>query len=337
MRTGVLGLNYKLADLKLRERLAKICQQRLDPARCTHLGHSLILLSTCNRTEIYFSSEEVALTHSYLLNILRNEIVEEFDQKLYTFFGQDCLQHLCRVTAGLDSAVVAETEIQGQVKQAYERAHLHQKLPYDLHYLFQKSLNIAKKARGLLPSKPGLPDIEHAVLHLGEQLFPELQPLKILFVGASRINEKIIRYFKNCQLNNLTLCNRTKQHGRLMAQQYGIDYLDWESLIAWPRFDWVILATSSPEYLLPGSIQQMPPSQKLLIDLSVPRNADPQLRENPQLALFNIDQINEQLQERQTTISFSLGLAEELILHSAEIHSNLFMEKNQMNSCVAMA
>ena len=337
MHVGVLGINHKLADLKLRELLAKTCQQYLDPAVAVHLHHSFVLLSTCNRTEIYFSSEEVARTHSYLLNILRNEVEGEFDQKLYTFFGQDCLQHLSRVTAGLDSAVIAETEIQGQVKQAYERALAYQKLPHDLHYLFQKALNIAKKARALLPLKPGLPDIAQAVFHAGEQFFGALQPLKILFLGASKINEKIIHYFKNCQLKNLTLCNRAHSNGLNMAQRNQINYLDWEQLSSWTCYDWVILGTSSPNYLINYQSNINLSSNKLLIDLAVPRNADPLLKQHPQLTLFNIDQIHQQLQLRQQKMNFSLEAAEELVMRSAQLQNKLFLQKNQYKVCAAIA
>ena len=82
MKVGVLGINHKLASLDLREVLAKICQRRLHPAQSTHGDHSFVLLSTCNRTEVYFSSNDLAETHSYLLNILRNDVDEDFDQKL---------------------------------------------------------------------------------------------------------------------------------------------------------------------------------------------------------------------------------------------------------------
>src|SRR3954466_9975105 len=107
MRVGVVGINHKLADLKLRETLAKACQRRFSAGNSLHGNHSFVLLSTCNRTEAYFTSYELAETHTYLLNILRQEVFEEFDHKLYSFFGSDCFAHLARVTAGLDSAIIA--------------------------------------------------------------------------------------------------------------------------------------------------------------------------------------------------------------------------------------
>ena len=90
MRIGVVGINYRLAELKLREALARTCQRRFAPSNIHPAEHTFILLSTCNRTEVYFCSDNLTESHSYLINILRNDIDEEFDQKLYAFFGSDC-------------------------------------------------------------------------------------------------------------------------------------------------------------------------------------------------------------------------------------------------------
>ncbi len=134
MRIGVVGINHRLAGLELRDSLARICQKKFGSDRITHSNHSFILLSTCNRTEVYFCSDNLPESHSYLINALRGDVSEDFDQKLYSFFGSDCFLHLCRVTAGLDSAIVAETEIQGQVKTAYEKAA--QKFLFQVIFIF---------------------------------------------------------------------------------------------------------------------------------------------------------------------------------------------------------
>src|SRR5436853_2688901 len=109
MRVGVVGINHKLADLKLREQLAITCLKRFGPSQSVHSDHHFIVLSTCNRTEVYFSSDDLAMTHSYLLSILRLDVDEEFDHKLYSYFGVDCFSHLAKVASGLDSAILAET------------------------------------------------------------------------------------------------------------------------------------------------------------------------------------------------------------------------------------
>lgn len=330
MRVGVLGINHKLANLELRELLAKTCQRRLAPSHSTHGDHSFVLLSTCNRTEVYFSSTELAATHSYLLSILRNDVCEDFDQKLYSYFGQDCLLHLCRVTAGLDSAIVAETEIQGQVKNAYEMAMQYHRLPFEQHYLFQKALGIAKKVRNVLPAKPGIPDIEHAIFQTGQHLFNDPSQAKVLFIGASDINEKILAHLKDKQVQQISLCNRTADKGEYTACKYQVPFLPWQQLHQWHSFDWIILGTKSPNYLLKADqLQNASIGHKLIIDLSVPRNADPELGRHPQVTLLNIDQINRRLNIRRQRLQHSLECAEEMIAQAIQLQIQLFHEKER--------
>lgn len=330
MRVGVLGINHKLADLKLRELLAKTCQRRFGPETSIQDKHNFILLSTCNRTELYFNSDDLATTHSHLLGILRNDVCEEFDQKLYSYFGQDCFLHLCRVTAGLDSALVGETEIQGQVKSAYEYAIKYHQLPFELHYLFQKSLGIAKKVRSALPTKPGLPDIEHAIFQTGNYLFENPQQAKILFIGASDINQKILGFLKNKNLPEIYLCNRSREKGTIIANKHDVPLVNWEELDRWHTYDWIILGTRAPDHLL--SLKHIPQSlnsKKLIIDLSVPRNADPLLSRHPNVTLLNIDQINRRLKIRRKKMNTSLSHAEELVTQAIGQQINLFHEKER--------
>lgn len=330
MRVGVLGINHKLAGLELRELLAKICHRRLHPGQSTHGEHSFILLSTCNRTEIYFSSENLADTHSYLLSILRQDVSEDFDQKLYSYFSKDCLLHLCRVTSGLDSAIVAETEIQGQVKNAYETAQQFRRLPFELHYLFQKALGIAKKARSVLPAKPGIPDIGHAIYQTGQYLSKELADPKILFVGASDINETILSFMKSKQLSNITLCNRTKENGQEAAAKHQVTFAPWDEVKNWQAYDWVIFGTKATDYLLhSGMSVDACVGRKLVIDLSVPRNVDPKLSTHPSITLLNIDQINRRLKVRRKHLFDSLHQAEEMIADSIAQQMKLFEEKEK--------
>jgi len=152
MRIGLVGINHKLASLSLRESLAKAFR------KCFGNSHPFILLLTCNRIELYFSSPDLAATHTAILSALKKETSCECDQKLYSFFGMECFLHLAKVTAGFDSAIMAETEIQGQVKQAYEEALKSKKLPSELHFLFQKSLHISKLCRSKYDLGRGMPE-----------------------------------------------------------------------------------------------------------------------------------------------------------------------------------
>lgn len=326
MHIGVVGVNDKLADLKLREKLAKTCLRHFGCEGDLRQINHFIVLSTCNRTEVYFQSDDLPAIHSYILAVLREEIGENCDQKLYSYFGQDCLLHLCRVTTGLDSAIVAETEIQGQVKHAYENASKNLNLPEALHYLFQKALKIGKQVRSQFPIQRGLPDLEHAILHAGQHFFNEIDNITVLFVGTSEINRKILTFFKSKAIENVTICNRTQLYAQTMANAHKCKTLEWAELKrSWHEYDWIIFGTKAPEPLITQETAPKTGSKsKLLIDLSVPRNVDEGLARDPRFTLLNIDQLNKTLSFRKEQIMHLLSQAENLIETAAIQYANNF-------------
>lgn len=330
MQIGIIGINHKQADLKLREVLAKVSEKRFQPGFSAHPNHPLILLSTCNRTEIYFSSEDLAITHSYILNILKQEIEEPFDQKLYSYFGYECFLHLAQVTSGLDSAILGETEIQKQVKLAYESTSGYVILPATLHYLFQKSLKIAKSVRTHFPLQESKCTLEHVIYQTGKIFFQEEGKPSILFIGASAINETSINFFHKKGVSNISLCNRTKRKTDAFSAKYNLTPLPWEDRLRWIEYDWIILGTKASHFLinlhhLYSSFQQ----EKLIIDLSVPRNADPELEIHPKISLFNIDQINQKVQLQRSTFLTNIEYAKSNVEQSVHQYFNLFLNKSR--------
>jgi glutamyl-tRNA reductase len=277
------------------------------------LSASFVLLSTCNRSELYFYSESLSDTHQEILQLIHRELPEHFEQKLYTFFGMDCFLHLAKVTAGLDSAIVAETEIQGQVRAAYELAAQNQKLPKELHFLFQKSLKAAKEARACYQDTKQLPDLEHVLLYTAQGHFGKKLP-PVLFIGASEINIKIARFFKQRALTSLSFCNRRP----VSFPDLETAYIPWDGLKeAWQQHSWIIVATKCPHFLPLHTTKA-----SLLIDLSVPRNIDPQLQ-GPETQLLNIDDLQELLDSRIKALDEKIDSAKQMI------HANV------RNSCRA--
>jgi len=329
MRVGVIGINHKLADLKLRETLARACQRRFGAGNSLHGDHSFLLLSTCNRTEVYFSSNDLAEAHTYVLSILRREVDDEFEHKLYSFFGLDCFFHLSCVAAGLDSAIVAETEIQGQVRSAYESAQSFGKLPSELHYLFQKGLKISKEARTKLILGRGMPEVEHAILQTGTHMFKSLEKTRLLFVGASEINQKVLHFLKTKKIAEITLCNRSLGKAENLAAKYQLPLLTWDSLERWPEFDWIIFGTKAPHYLIGKDQLNNFSGQKLIIDLSFPRNVDPKIAKDARITLLNIDQINRMLKFRRRWLNQTLIQASEMIGAAAKLQIDLFNAKTE--------
>jgi len=326
MKIGIIGLNHKTGSLKLRESLAKASERCFSLTRPSQ--HAFVLLSTCNRTEIYFHSSCLSSTHSYILALLREEMEEEeFDQKLYSWFDKDCFLHLALVTSGLDSAIVGETEIQHQVKEAYAQAQKEGPLPHELHYLFQKSLKIGKESRGLFSpqSHLAMPDLKQAILNAGmkEDLPPHRS--RLLFVGASSINNEMIPWFKKRGFKEIALSNRSNDKGSAMADKYSLAYLPWEELECWREFDWVVFSTKAKQALLSSrDMQEVTLRKRLIFDLSVPRNVDPALHGVKGIRLFNIDELQQSLAGRKEKMARELEFAETFILHAIERSFGLF-------------
>ncbi len=294
MRVGVVGINHKIAELALRELIAKACQKRFLAGNSSHGSQAFVLLSTCNRTEIYFSSEDLAITHSYILKVIRQEVQEPFEHRLYSYFGYECFAHLARVTSGMDSALIAETEIQGQVKTAYEKTASHTTIPSQLHFLFQKCLQMGKHIRSSMGLSSNMPSLEEAVYNAGKEKFPDLQSRKILFVGVSEVNAKILRFFKKKEIANITCCNRSQENLLTFTSEEGVTPLSWERLPFWPEYDIAIFGTKSPYYLANSKeLCTLTGEKKLVLDLSVPRNVDPKVGLHPDITLLNIDQLNQ--------------------------------------------
>lgn len=299
MLIGIIGLNHKSAELALREIVSQVFQRRFDPLHSHHSSLSYILLSTCNRSEIYFTSDDLAEAHSYILAVLRQDIPIPFEHKVYSYFGHDCFYHLACVTAGMDSAIIGECEIQGQVKTAYEKATSFSLVAKELHFLFQKSLKLSKEIRTHFSRYGTMPTLEEAVFKMAKNQLGELSKQKILFVGLSEINYKIIKFFKKRETRALTLCNWHNDKAEKIANEESIAYLPWERLAIWSDFDLIIVGTRSPTYVLKPQFFSQGCKRRVCIDLSVPRNVDPKLSENGSIRLYNIDQINKSLNKKK--------------------------------------
>lgn len=306
MLIGILGINHKSASLALREKLAKACCKRFHPF---HLhSFDFVPISTCNRTEIYFSSSDLAKTQTHLLNILREEIAEEFEHRVYSYFGIDAFLHLARVTSGMDSAIIGETEIQGQVKQAYETAS-GRRLAHSLHFLFQKSLKIGKEVRSKSLLDRGLPTLEDVIFVKAGEYLGDLREKKILFVGVSKINQKIFNRFVQKGVEGIAFCNRSESK----LESLPVSSLPWKSLHLWQTYDLVIFGTKSPDFLI--HVQTIIGSrQRLLIDLCVPRNVDPRLGRRPHITLLNIDQLNREIDRKRKLKAAALQKIEKEII-----------------------
>jgi len=325
MRIGVLGINHKSADLSSRELLARAYYKRLNIESAQAEELSCVLLLTCHRSEVYFSADDLAEAHSALLHALREEILMPFEHKLYAYFGSDCFAHLAQVTAGLDSMIIAESEIQRQVKQAYEQTCLHYTLPSSMHYLFQKSLHLGKYLRSHCVFPQGQITIPKMVYELCSHLYADVKAQKFLFIGNSEINRKVLSFLKHKGTAQMALCTRSTLSAQEMAKELNLEIMDWSQLPQWGNYDIVVCGTNASSFLIRPGEEAI--RTRLIFDLGLPRNVDPKLARHPRLALFNIDELGEMMQQRQQTHGEEIQQSEALIQEKVHYYMAAFQEK----------
>lgn len=304
MDIGIIGLNFKTARVEERETLAKVTRATFANEETAPSWFQGVVLLTCNRAEIYFSAEDLGFLHSRILNALRNKILQPFEHQLYSYFGRDCFRHLVSVTAGLDSAIIAESEIQRQVKVAYDEACLQYDLAPSLHFLFQKSLKIAKRVRALTPLLQPRVELKQLVYGLWCDFFRGRNHQPILFVGNSQINRHILTHFKYKKVKELTLCTRSVA----AVEEGGIEVRDWSILKSWAQFRLIICASSVLEPLLKlEMIDACPAEEKtLILDLGMPRNVCPKIKRHPGILLLDIDDLSQLMKHHKTLQSKEL-------------------------------
>lgn len=292
MRFGIIGINFKSAELNLREQISRVFDRLYGAQSIGYYRYSCILLSTCNRCELYFHDPDPAQLHATILEEIRLAIHDDFDHALYSFFDQECLAHLSKVAAGFDSAFVFESEIQRQVKCAYSRATQKQ-LPFELHYLFQKSLHNSKVLRTSLSNGENVPALPSVVAKkvLGHR------PKSVLVVGNSEIGRGCVRALKRRGFTDIDVITR---HGQ---------GLGWNQLPTWPEYDVVIATSKTQEALLTSEHYYKGAPVQMIYDLGMPRCAANDLL----LPVVDIDKLAFEMQHMRLLQQSNLMIGEKKI------------------------
>ena len=315
MLVGVIGISYKSAELDLREELALACQLVLKETNC-------VLLSTCNRTEIYFSAYDLANYQSDILHALKQVVRVEFDHAMYSFFGRECFEHLAMVTAGLDSAILGESDIQRQVKIAYRDASEKYRLSSSLHFLFQKSLKMGKEVRSLFLSPMTL---EGCVLRLVQNFFYEKKTLHIFMIGFSEINRKVAATLLKRPFVKMMFCTKSPHAAEVFALDHGVSVVGAGGLDLWKEHDLVICGTQSSGYVISQAPEVF--KTKLMLDLSVPRGISPELNRCPLLTLLNIEEVGRLVEHERKERSHEIDLIQKRVEGFVERQIGIFNEK----------
>lgn len=299
------GISFKTAPVELRERLAVI-PTRLAAAGCKlkiHGGLSeVVVVSTCNRIEVYGVASRPEVI-SGLLGLLSQDKVD-LGSHAYVHVGKGAARHLFSVASGLDSMVLGETEITGQIKNAYEVAQRAGLTGRVTNCLFQKALQVAKAVRSKTQIGRGATSIGSVAVQLAEKIFgTNFQERTVMIIGAGKMGESCLRHLAKKRLRSIIVANRTLEHAEALAKEVGgrpVNYMD-DGLAAMREADIVISSTGCPETILDRddveAVMRHRPNRPLFfIDIAVPRDIAPAVLELEGVFLYNIDDLEKLVQ-----------------------------------------
>lgn len=313
----VIGSTHHTAPIQIRERIAlddDKLEALYDRLRTEQDLQECLVLNTCNRIEVYgvASNPDYRRQLTTLISGLHHIEQETLEPFLFHKTNHEVAEHLFQVSAGVDSQMVGETEIFGQVKQSYADALRRQTLGPILNRLFQRSFKEAKWARTHTGISRGQVSIGNVTVELATRIFGDLKACSILFLGSGEVAEKTIQSFQSRGSRRITVASRNFENAHLLANRFSGNALDFDHFRTHlPEFDIVVSSTRAPgAILLPDllrSVMHDRPSRPLfLIDLAVPRDVDPACARIDNVFLYNLDDLaeiaNENLQARITEV-----------------------------------
>jgi glutamyl-tRNA reductase len=299
----VLGLSHHTAPVVLRERFA-FGEARVPAAlqmlREAGLAHEAVILSTCNRVEIYAATPlepRRAFTELRQFLVTCHDYHDPLTDELYSLTEPQSIEHLFRVACGLDSMVLGETEILGQLKKAYDFALQNGHTGPVLNKAFQKAFNVAKHVRTETNIQRGSISVGSVAVELAEKIFSALNDRRVMVIGAGDTSEKTARALLSRGARSIIVSNRSYERATALAAELGgtaIHFEEWTK--AFTDVDIVISSTAAPHYILDGpkleTVMRLRRNRPLLlIDIAVPRDIDPQVNFLDNVYLYNIDDL----------------------------------------------
>ena len=325
MHLLAIGLNHTTAPVSVRERvafgpeeIAETIGHMRERFSSTQMGgiHEAAILSTCNRTEIYCAAEDTDAARDSVLGFIcerKNVSRSELEPHIYTFTQEEAAKHTFRVASGLDSMVLGETQIVGQMKKAEKMARDAHGLGTMLNHLFQSTFTVAKEVRTATAIGANSVSLAAAAVRLALRLFGSLKDERVLFVGAGEMIELCAAHFAAQQPKSITIANRTLERGQVLARTVHADAIrlaDLPEKIA--GYDIIVSCTASALPIIGlGMIERAINERKhrpmFIVDLAVPRDVEPEIDRLDDVYVYTVDDlgkvVNQGMASRQAAIT----------------------------------
>jgi len=326
MEIVLVGLNHRSAPVEVRERVSftnEQARQAAEELRSRGILHETLVLSTCNRSEVYGvppeSTRESAVALSSYLSSFHSVQLELLSPSLYHHYDRHAIRHLFRVASGLDSMMLGEAEILGQVREAYRIAYEHGTTGPVLNRLFQGALEVCKRVRSETELGTRPMSVASAGVKLAERIFGKLRERTALVLGAGMISEQVISQLRDRDIARLFVMNRSLERATHLARQFSgkvVAWEDWESALTLP--DVIVSSVSAEEPVLQRAVLEKAMAARgnrplFVMDLGLPRNVDASAASLYNFYLYNIDDLTQIVQQNRSARESEVPRAELLV------------------------
>jgi glutamyl-tRNA reductase len=341
MKIVVLGLNHKTAPVEIREKLA-FDTAETSRALCElkkRFGQAeFVLISTCNRVELYCAGKHCQGADTAKLAEFFSEFhnieLDKFRQFLYAYEDEDAIRHLLTVSSSLDSLVVGEAQIIGQVKESYRLACAAKTTGKILNRLFHCAFATSKKVYTTTSISNGRVSVAGVAVELAMQLFADISSAKVVVIGAGETGRLIVQHLLQAGARNITVVNRSYDRGLKVAEQYGIKAQKWKQLNEQLIGANIAIASASvQDYLFSkDSFKKIIANRKegtlLIIDIAVPRNFEPAVNELDGIYLYSVDDLAAVVEQNRKARQQDVAKGMEIILENVTDFTEWFGSKD---------
>jgi glutamyl-tRNA reductase len=324
MTFHILGINHKSASLCLRERCATTSIPELEKLLSNFIQYTalteVVFLSTCNRTEIFFNAENPSSANEWFIKEFK--ISGDDLKSIHTLSDVAAIEYGMRIAGGLESMVIGEPQILGQLKQAYKISQQNSYIKKNLENIFNILFHAGKSIRNNTDIGRCPLSLARTIVALAPKHLPNINSCKVLLIGAGEMNTMTAMYLHQSPLSSITITNRSFNKAEALANKFNAEALHLKDLPFFINdFDLIICATTSINYIIKNGMLRND-KQRLLIDLAIPRNIEPAINELPNISLYNHDDlaklISNNLSNRQQAMQDAEAIISNLIASYTE-------------------
>jgi glutamyl-tRNA reductase len=347
MHLLLLGVSHKTAPVDLREKLdfsSRDVGAAVEALAARSSAAESVVLSTCNRSEIYVASDALDAAREEIIRFLSDYHQlppESFTPHLFSFSEADVARHLFRVAAGLDSLMVGEPQILGQVKDAFQAAAERRCTGPVLRKLFDWSFNVGKRVRSETALGEGAVSISFAAVQLAKKIFGRLSGRRVLVVGAGEISTLTAQHLRAQGVAEVAITSRTAAHAQALATEVGGHWVPWDGLAnALASADIIVTATGSQRPIITKADIEAALGRRrdplFIIDVAVPRDVEASVSEIEQVFLYNVDDLQSIVHENISKRASEIERAEAIVREELVRFANWQKSRGAIQTVVAL-